>query len=468
MYYFRCLALLAMAVVFTACPRPKNKPGSKPNPSPTGDEQVFNTADPASVYDSLVDLRRKTLKKLGYQAGRAGEAVYEIDHYSLIYENDQINNITQDSIEMVRAYGNRFEEVKRCGCGDVQILLWKVDSIGGNERGKNGKNNVTSTIGKEDSGVAPNYFVLPELPNQANLARAFAALPKGYSPSVKHPADKDPVTVAILDSGIDIALEGHPSATQAPIYFWQNPAEPVVDGKAGKGDAFCFTDDVIGWDFVNEDNNPTDDNSHGTHVAGIVAHQLHQNAPNVPYEFMSVKILDENGVGTNFDAMCGILYAASNGADVINASWGFYGGPDDHLRRAIRWAHNRQVAISTSAGNDRVDIAQTLHFPAEYGTADSLFIPNVAFVGGLGNGTQLWKGTNIRTEGFGQDGFVAAPAQNIRSLIPLHLSTAGLSDRKSGTSMAAPRLTALLASYRYFRPQDRVRVMKHTTRVLCF
>src|SRR5439155_10883803 len=103
-----------------------------------------------------------------------------------------------------------------------------------------------------------------------------------------------------------------------------NPGEIPGNGIDDDGDG--YVDDVHGWDFVNHDNDPTDDNEHGTHVTGTIAAQADNGigvagvAPGV--HVMALKFLDASGSGSDADAVSAILFAADHGAQIMSNSWG--------------------------------------------------------------------------------------------------------------------------------------------------
>lgn len=447
------LPLLGLAFFLLSCNTPLEAQDGEP---------VFTTMEPGPTYNHLFTTTKSALEPLGYPVGRAGRSAYVIDQYVTLYEGaNAVNDAAADSLLMANTYGNAFQQIKTCGCqGNFQIRLWQVDGIGGEERGKKGKEEVADQIGREE-GVAPNYYLFPARPTTPMAPQQFDQLPANYSPA-GNPSPQEPILIAVIDSGVDPTLEINSVPGQADLYLWQNPNEPIVNGAGDPNDPFCFTDDVIGWDFVNNDNNPSDDNSHGTHVTGIIAKRLATNAPNLAYEFMPLKVLDHNGVGNTFDAMCAVMYATMHKADIINASWGYYGDSDPLLEKAFRYAQRAGIVTSTSAGNDRVDLSDIAHYPGQFGLQIPGTMRGVMVTSGLANNPiRLWGGTNYRSEGPNVDGTIAGPATNITSLIPTYLVTAGLSPVKTGTSMSAPFLTALAARYRLFRPQDRPHVVRH-------
>ena len=157
--------------------------------------------------------------------------------------------------------------------------------------------------------------------------------------------------IAIVDSGVDLT---HPDLTPR---LWQNPGEPAG---GGDGDANGRLDDVHGYDFVDDDGNPDDYQFHGTHVAGIAAAQA-GNGTGVAgvspeASLMAVRVLDGNGSGSSSDVGQGIIYAAQEGADVINLSLGGpAGGGDDFLRDALAVARTVDAVVVAAAGNEGND-----------------------------------------------------------------------------------------------------------------
>jgi len=165
------------------------------------------------------------------------------------------------------------------------------------------------------------------------------------------------VTIAVLDSGVDL---NHPDLA---ANLWTNPGE--TPGNGVDDDNNGYVDDVQGWDFVNNDNDPQDDIGHGTHVAGIIAAATNNGTgvagvcPNC--RLMAVKVLDAGGSGTYTNIAAGITYAADKGARVINLSLGGY-ADSSLLRDAVAYASAYAVVVA-AAGNDN---KQDRFYPAAY------------------------------------------------------------------------------------------------------
>jgi subtilisin family serine protease len=124
---------------------------------------------------------------------------------------------------------------------------------------------------------------------------------------------------------------------------------------------------VAGYDFVNSDSDPSDDEGHGTAVAGIIAGQGNNGLGIVgtcwQCKIMPVKVLDSRGMGTDSAIASGIIWAVDHGANVINLS---LGGPGNSqtLADAVSYAQNHGVVVVASAGNDGE--WQVPEYPAAY------------------------------------------------------------------------------------------------------
>ena len=129
------------------------------------------------------------------------------------------------------------------------------------------------------------------------------------------------MTVAVIDTGVDWS---HPDLSGQ---IWVNPGENCSGCRTDgiDNDHNGYVDDWRGWDFVDNDNNPMDDHGHGTHVAGTIGATGNNGVGvagvNWNVRIMPVKFLNAQGSGSTADAISAVLYAAQNGADVMNNSW---------------------------------------------------------------------------------------------------------------------------------------------------
>ena len=140
----------------------------------------------------------------------------------------------------------------------------------------------------------------------------------------------------------------------------------VIDTGVSKVDDLKNTNFVKGYDFVNDREDASDDNGHGTHVAGTIAQSTNNNygVAGIAYEasIMPLKVLSGSGGGTVSDIAEAIVFAADNGANVINMSLGG-GGESKLMQDAIDYAYKKGVVIVAAAGNSNRNAA---FYPARY------------------------------------------------------------------------------------------------------
>lgn len=122
---------------------------------------------------------------------------------------------------------------------------------------------------------------------------------------------------------------------------------------------------VAGWNFVSNNNNPNDDNGHGSHCAGIAA-AITNNATGVAgvgfnCSLMPVKVLNSGGSGTLQNVANGINWAADNGANVLSLSLGGSGATS--MQQAVDYAWSKNCVVVAAAGNNG---STSMFYPAAY------------------------------------------------------------------------------------------------------
>ncbi|MDP3565389.1 MAG: S8 family serine peptidase [Methanoregula sp.] len=213
--------------------------------------------------------------------------------------------------------------------------------------------------------------------------------------------DGSGVRVAVIDTGIDYT---HPD---------------LKDVYAG------------GYNFVNGNNNPMDDNGHGTHCSGIIAATgsqkgIYGTAPGV--SLYGVKVLDHWGYGYTSDVVQGIYWAKNNSMQVASMSLGS-SGDSQAMHDAVDNATENGVLIVAAAGNSGSvsGVGETMGYPAKY--------DNVLAVAAVNkhNHRAFWSSTGFNLG-------VSAPGVKIRSSVPgADYAT------YSGTSMATPHVAGVAA-----------------------
>jgi subtilisin family serine protease len=293
--------------------------------------------------------------------------------------------------------------------------------------------------------VYPNYQVKAFLNETIPLIHATSSWALGYT-------GKN-VAIAIIDTGVDYT-------------------HPMLGG-CDRVHIGCKV--ANGYDFVNNDNDPMDDNGHGTHCAGIAAGKLDLDNDNV-YEpengeiwgvapdatLFAYKVLDAYGSGWISDVIAGIEAAVEDHADVISMSLGGFGNPDDPLSQAADNAVAQGVVVVVAAGNEG-PAYETVSSP---GTARK-----VITVGASNKSDQIadfssrgpvkWSGKVLIKPD------VLAPGVAVTSSVPT--GTCELCDSSgykslSGTSMATPHVAGLAALLKQAHPDWAPEVIKMVIR----
>jgi serine protease len=207
------------------------------------------------------------------------------------------------------------------------------------------------------------------------------------------------------------------------------------------------TEFVKGYNFVGKNADPSDGNSHGTHVAGTIAQSTNNGygVAGVAYnaKIMPIKVLSDRGFGSVADIVEGIRFAADNGAHVINLSLG--GGMySKSMDKAVAYARSKNVFLACAAGNGSRD---RIEYPAAYDGCNA--VSAVGKSGDLAFYSSYGKGGNGTTL------FMAAPGGDQKADGPeggVWQNTIARGDPSKhgffpfqGTSMATPHVAGVAA-----------------------
>ena len=252
------------------------------------------------------------------------------------------------------------------------------------------------------------------------------------------------VIVGDIDSGIDYT---HPDLADN---VWVNPGE--VAGNGLDDDHNGYVDDIHGWDWANNDNDPLDDHFHGTHTAGTIGARGNNGVGvvgvNWNVQIAGLKFLNAQGSGSTSDAILALQYATAEGMRVTNNSWGG-GGNSQALYDAIAAARDSGSGslFVAAAGNNSFDNDLLPFYPASYDLDNLIAVAATTSTDGLASFSN-YGATSVD---------LGAPGVGVLSTVP------GGYDTYSGTSMATPHvsgaaalLLALNPNWTYAQVRDRI------------
>lgn len=260
--------------------------------------------------------------------------------------------------------------------------------------------------------------------------------------------------VAIIDSGIDAT---HPDLLTS---LWSNPDE--LPGNGLDDDANGYVDDTYGWDFIENDNVPQDIDGHGTHLAGIIAAGINNGVGGTGVcPGCRLMILRAENV---VQELTSITYAIDNGADIINASYGY----DFFLEPewlAFRAAYEAGILVVAAAGNAAANDDMSIGDLDKDGQYDApLFpaafdLPGIISVAASNDYDQYGYATGCYYEvgkvnpcfftNFGHDSVdLAAPGVDIMTT-----SLASSSTVVDGTSFSAPMVVGVAGLVKSVHPE---------------
>ncbi|HEX7673910.1 MAG TPA: S8 family peptidase [Bdellovibrio sp.] len=246
---------------------------------------------------------------------------------------------------------------------------------------------------------------------------AFLLLSSSFTAPAQNDKDKD-IVIAIIDTGADT----HHPLIQDNV--WTNPKE-VVNGIDDDGNG--FVDDIHGWNFVGHNKDLSDNNGHGTHIAGIIQ----QRTQSAHVKYMILKYYDTGKDEDNVSAtIAAIRYATKMKVDIINYSGGGYDrNPQEEA--AIREAQAQGILFVAAAGNGGLNTDRFGYYPASYQ------LSNIISVAAIDSQKRLIASSNFGTHTVD----LAAPGKRILSSLP-----GGQYGYMTGTSQATAWVSGLAAS----------------------
>ncbi|RJO59750.1 hypothetical protein C4546_00480 [Candidatus Parcubacteria bacterium] len=283
-------------------------------------------------------------------------------------------------------------------------------------------------------------------PNDPDFSQQWALNAIGAPIAWETDVDTSDVLVAVLDSGVDI---NNPDLVEN---IWTNPNEQVGNGIDDDNNGYI--DDVHGWSFVENTNDPrpqittgatTAGIHHGTVISGIIGARGNNGLAGTGLawnaKILPVRVLDSTGSGNTLTVAKGIEYAVSLGAKIINLS--FVGsGSSPTLAAAISAARTAGVMVVAAAGNENLNLDVSPQYPVCY--------PGVFGVASIGQTNQKSSFSN-----YGSCVDISAPGENIYSTL-FYESGQGYSTISSegwyGTSVASPFVAGAAALLRSVSP----------------
>jgi subtilisin family serine protease len=232
------------------------------------------------------------------------------------------------------------------------------------------------------------------------------------------------IVIAVADSGVEVTHFDLVSNA------WHNPGE--IAGNGLDDDQNGFVDDVFGWDFANNDADVTGPASHGTEVTGVASARTNNfngiagvaggfANPNLDgCRFMTLGVGDFNPSNAFLDDA--IVYAADNGASIINMSLGV--PQSAAVDAAIDYAYDQRGLFLCAASGNSGALAQ-IEYPASH--------PSVVSVPAT---THL--DTRLSASTSGPENWVAAPGTSVHTT-----TTNGQTKSSSGTSFASPHVAGV-------------------------
>jgi len=293
------------------------------------------------------------------------DSVYDLNNYENPFATDRIIvALKPDLASQASLESSGLTLIKTLSTPDVSTSSTVQNIIGLYSIANQTTEGVIDTINTIRSNPAvayaePDYILntCDTIPNDPSYSQLYGmtkiSAPKAWD---RYTGTKN-LVVGVIDTGIDY---NHPDLINN---IWTNPGE--IAGNGIDDDRNGYIDDVHGWNFINNTNNPMDDVGHGTHVAGTIG-AVGNNGIGVAgvvwnTKLAAVKFLGPDG-GSTANAILAVKYAAKMNFEICNNSWGGW-GYSQALRDTIA---SYSGVFTAAAGNFANDNDVKPYYPATY------------------------------------------------------------------------------------------------------
>lgn len=296
----------------------------------------------------------------------------------------------------------------------------------------------SSSFGFEDSKASKLWGFKHSSANGISAEEAYQEMPRW--------APQD-VIVAVIDTGVDYRHEDLRKT------IWNNLNE--IPNNGIDDDLNGYIDDIHGIDLIDNDSDPISSHYHGTHVAGTIAAEQNNRkgiagvASNA--KIMAIRAIPDDKDESDSDVINSLIYAAKNGARIINCSFGKKRQAKAVEETMDHIGKEYNSLIIAASGNDSNgpgvwhNIDRNGHFPSSFSTESMLVVTATDSRGNLARFSNIGK----------RSVDVAAPGDNIYSTVPRNRYGSS-----SGTSMAAPMVSGIAAQVLAYYPSLKVNELK--------
>lgn len=309
-----------------------------------------------------IDETAKTVEKENItQKSRGYSTASESNELVILYLDG-----TTEAEKIIKRQEYNVVEYKKCECADPNLELWIFDKDEATDGGLEEKKG-TAKADEEIEGAEYN----PNIQIQDNMFVGIGGITSANEGIHKRISINEGVTIAVLDTGV--------------MYDYPGFTKPFLYNSGQNGCHDNGYNELFGWNFVGNNNNPYDDHNgrHGTIVTKLIMSKL--DAANVAYQILPVKVANRYGHIRYFDALCGFQYAAKKpDVAIINMSFGWYHHERQLLQKFI-YKVKDEILVITSAGNNGVNTDDISHYPSAYNNDNIVSVTGLRVQDSSGN-----------------------------------------------------------------------------------